>query len=42
MTRQRRPLGTWGVVAVILALGAWTGGLAYAQMRPVPAVETAR
>jgi hypothetical protein len=36
MKQERRPLGTWGVVAMILMLGVWTAGLAYAQIGGPP------
>jgi hypothetical protein len=41
MNRDKRPLGTWGVVVVILAMGIWTGGLAYAQIGGSPHAHAA-
>jgi hypothetical protein len=34
MHRDPRPMGTWGIVIVLLTLGLWTGGIAYAQLTP--------
>jgi hypothetical protein len=45
MKRDKRPLGTWRAVVVILAMGIWTGGLAYAQIggaHGAPATTTVR
>src|SRR5262245_39612280 len=34
MQRDKRPVGTLGILVILLTLGTWTGGLAYAQLTP--------
>jgi hypothetical protein len=38
MKRDRRPVGTLGVLVIMAMLGVWTGCIAYAQLAPPAAV----
>jgi len=40
MKRDRRPVGTLGILVIMATLGLWTGGLAYAQLAPQAATAS--